>query len=51
MATLMAWGFPTALGAARAETVLEQLQKQELIKVHDAAVVSRPEGANRPKTR
>lgn len=51
MATLMAWGFPTALGAERAETILEQLQKQELIKVHDAAVVSWPEGAKRPKTR
>ena len=39
MATLTVWEFPTALGAERAESVLEQLQKQELIKVHDAAFV------------
>jgi uncharacterized membrane protein len=30
---------------------LESLQKQELIKVHDAAIVSWPEGAKKPKTR
>ena len=51
MATLTVWEFPTALGAERAESVLEQLQKQELIKVHDAAIVSWPEGAKRPKTK
>ena len=51
MATLTVWEFPTALGAEQAESVLEQLQKQELIKVHDAAIVSWPEGAKRPKTK
>jgi uncharacterized membrane protein len=51
VATLTVWKFPTALGAQRAESILEQLQKQELIKVHDAATVSWPEGAKKPKTR
>ena len=51
MATLTVWKFPTALGAERAEHTLEQLAKQELIKVQDAAVVSFPGGAKKPKTR
>ena len=51
MATLTVWEFPTALGAERAESIVQQLQKQELITVHDAAVVSWPEGAKKPKTR
>jgi uncharacterized membrane protein len=51
MATLTVWKFPTSLGAEQAEHTLEQLQKQELIKVHDAALVSYPEGAKKPKTR
>ena len=51
MATLTVWKFPTALGAEQAEHTLEQLTKQELIKVHDAAIVSFPEGAKKPKTR
>ena len=51
MATLTVWKFPTALGAEQAVHTLEQLQKQELIKVHDAALVSFPEGAKKPKTK
>lgn len=51
MATLTVWKFPTPLGADQAEHTLENLQKQELIKIHDAAVVSWPEGAKKPKTR
>ena len=51
MATLTVWKFPTALGAEQAEHTLEQLTKQELIKVHDAAIVSFPVGAKKPKTR
>jgi uncharacterized membrane protein len=50
VATLTVWKFPDALGADRAEATLEDLQKQELITVHDAAVVSWPEGAKKPKT-
>ena len=51
MATLTVWKFPDASGADRAEATLEQLQKEELIKIHDAATVSWPEGAKKPKTR
>ena len=51
MSTLTVWKFADALGAERAEATLQRLQKEELIKVHDAAVVSWPEGAKKPKTR
>jgi uncharacterized membrane protein len=51
MATMTVWKFPTADGAARAEETLKNLQRQELIKIHDAAIVSYPEGAKKPKTR
>jgi uncharacterized membrane protein len=51
MATLTVWKFPTPLGAEQAEHTLEQLSKQELIKIHDAAIVSFPEGAKKPKTK
>jgi uncharacterized membrane protein len=45
------WKFDTADGAAQAEETLKELQRKELIKVHDAALVTYPEGAKRPKTR
>jgi uncharacterized membrane protein len=51
VATLTVWRFPTALGAEQAEHTLEQLAKQELLKVQDAAIVSFPVGAKTPKTR
>ena len=51
MATLTAVEFPTADGADRALRTLDDLQKQQLITVHDAAVVSWPEGTKQPKTR
>jgi uncharacterized membrane protein len=51
MATLSVWKFPTAGGADEAESTLEQLQKEELIKLHDAAIVSWPQGRKGPKTR
>jgi uncharacterized membrane protein len=51
MATLSVWKFPTPGGADQAEMTLEQLQKEQLITVHDAAIVSWPEGKKRPKTR
>ena len=51
MATLTVWKFHTAGGADDALHTLEQLQKQELITVHDGAVVTWPEGAKKPKTR
>jgi uncharacterized membrane protein len=51
MATLTVWKFPTADGAYAAEATLEDLQRQQLIQIHDAAIVSYPEGARKPKTK
>jgi uncharacterized membrane protein len=51
MATMTVWKFPTAGGADRAEATLKDLQRRELIRIHDAAIVSYPEGAKKPKTR
>jgi len=51
MATMTVWKFPTAEGAAVAEATLKDLQRQELIQIHDAAIVSYPAGAKKPKTR
>jgi uncharacterized membrane protein len=51
MATLTVWKFADANGAERAIDTLMELQKQDLIKVHDAAVVSWPEDKKKPKTR
>jgi uncharacterized membrane protein len=51
MATLTVWKFPTPDGAENALEKLESLQKQELIKIHDGAVVSWPEDKKQPKTR
>ncbi|MBE9143442.1 DUF1269 domain-containing protein [Planktothrix mougeotii] len=50
MAALTVWKFNTADGADNALSKLEDLQKQELIQVLDAAIVSWPEGRKRPKT-
>ena len=49
--TLTVWKFDTADGAERVENKLIALGKQELIQIHDAAVVSWPEGAKKPKTK
>ncbi len=51
MATLSALKFGTVDGAAQALTVLEALQKQQLITIQDAAIVSWPAGAKKPKTK
>jgi uncharacterized membrane protein len=51
MATLTVWKFPTASGADEAVRTLEQLQAQELIKVHDAASVSWPPDKKKPRTK
>jgi uncharacterized membrane protein len=51
VATLTVWRFPSPHGAEEAVYTLEQLQKQELIKVHDAALVRWDIGAKRPRTR
>src|SRR5215471_17241121 len=42
---------PTADGAAEALGVVQDLQKQQLIKVFDAAIVSWPAGKKSPSTK
>src|SRR2546429_1126472 len=51
MATLSVWRFATAAGAEGALDTLKELQRQELIQVHDAAVVTWEEGRKKPKTK
>ena len=51
MSTLTVWKFPNAAGAQNAVTTLKELQSQELIRVHDAAVVEWPSDRKKPKTR
>jgi uncharacterized membrane protein len=50
VATLTVWKFDDAEGAARAEGKLEELQKQGLIHIHDAASVSWPADKKKPRT-
>jgi uncharacterized membrane protein len=50
MATLSVWKFNDVSGAQEAERTLLHLQTQELIQVQDAAVVSWPADAKKPKT-
>jgi uncharacterized membrane protein len=49
--TLTVWKFPDPDGADRGEATLELFQQEGLITIHDAAVVSWPVGAKKPKTR
>jgi uncharacterized membrane protein len=51
VATLTVWKFEDAEGADKAVATLEGLAKQQLITVQDAATVSWPNGAKKPKTR
>ena len=51
MAALTVWKFDDADEAEHARDQILALQKQELISVHDAAVVTWPEGAKKPKTK
>ena len=51
MATLTVWKFDDAEAAEKAVSTLEGLAKQQLITVLDAATVSWPNGAKKPKTR
>ena len=50
MATLTAWKFDSAGGAEKALTLLERMQKEELLKINDGAYVYWPEGKKKPKT-
>lgn len=51
MATLTVWKFDTPDGAATAADEFRSRQQQELIKIQDAATVSWPADAKKPKTR
>jgi uncharacterized membrane protein len=50
MATLTVLKFETADGAEKALHVVQDLSKQNLINLHDAAIVTWPEGKKKPKT-
>jgi len=50
MATLSVLKFPSADGAQKMETTLLNLQKQGLIEVQDAAIVTWPQGRKKPRT-
>jgi uncharacterized membrane protein len=50
MSTLTVWKFNNADGADRALSKLQELQKQQIVQVLDAAIVKWPEGRKRPKT-
>lgn len=51
MATLTVWKFEDPEGANKAVDVLEGLQKQAVITVHDAATVTWEPGKKKPRTR
>ena len=49
MATLTVLKFLTADGAEKMISILDDLRKQELIKIQDAAIVSWEQGKKKPK--
>jgi len=51
MATLSVWKFPHAANAEQTLAVLEDLEKQQLLKLHDGAVVTWQPGDKKPRTR
>lgn len=50
MSTLSVWRFDTETGAGEAVATLEELSRKKLVTVWDAATVSWPEGAKKPRT-
>ncbi len=51
MATLTALKFPTADGAQNMLGEIKELQKEELITLQDAAIVTWPQGKKKPQTK
>jgi uncharacterized membrane protein len=51
MATITVLKFETPEGAAETLDLIKDLSKQQLINLHDAAVVTWPEGKKQPKTK
>ncbi|HEY9293110.1 MAG TPA: DUF1269 domain-containing protein [Microlunatus sp.] len=49
-ATLTVWKFDSPLGAEQASETLKQLDRENIITVHDAATVAWEPGAKKPKT-
>jgi uncharacterized membrane protein len=50
MTTLSAFKFDTPDGAQRMSNLLQELQRQQLITIHDAAIVSWPSDKKKPHT-
>jgi len=50
MTTLTVWKFDSESGARGALQVLQRLQKEELLQVVDAAIVTWPADRKKPKT-
>ena len=50
MTTLTVWKFDSATGAEGTVHDLQRMQREELIKIVDAAYVTWPEGTKKPKT-
>jgi uncharacterized membrane protein len=51
MTAFTAWRFETPEGAAHAEAMLEDAQRDQLVKIFDHAIVSWPPGAEHPTTK
>jgi uncharacterized membrane protein len=51
MSTFTVWKFDSADGADGALSTIERLQREQLLQLEDAAVVSWPADAKKPKTR
>jgi uncharacterized membrane protein len=51
MTAFTAWRFETPDGAAHAEAMLEDAQRDQLVKIFDHAIVSWPPGAEHPTTK
>jgi uncharacterized membrane protein len=51
MTALTVWKFNDATGARAALAQLENLQKQQLVEIQDAAIVEWPQGKKKPKTK
>src|SRR5262245_41571401 len=50
MATLTVLKFDSPTGAENALSIIKDLTKQQLITLHDAAIVTWPQGKKKPKT-
>ncbi|GAA2362840.1 DUF1269 domain-containing protein [Saccharopolyspora halophila] len=51
MATMTVWKLDSATGAEEASKTLQELQKEQLITIYDAATVSWSASASKPKTK